>query len=150
MRHQTEQNAGRVVIEIPIGFEIDAGARMRPEAIQSIGAIGKKTGVSSRTVASIRRRKEIQEAVLAQLAESALATRPLARKLGMNEQQVYRALLDLESTKRVTSINERRGAGRIWSLPSLSKKPAIPPRDPLLWALFRAPDFAHDEITSRS
>lgn len=141
MGHETEQNAGRAVIEIPSGFEIDAGARMRPEAIH---AIGEKTGVSSRTVASIGRRKEIQEAVLAQLAEGALATRPLARELGMNEQQVYRALLDLESAKRVTSINERRGAGRIWSLPSLSKKPAIPPRDPLLWALFRAPDFAHD------
>jgi hypothetical protein len=88
------------------------------------------------------------ENVLAVLASGARSTKQVTAIVGGDAQPVYRALLSLQKAGKVRSVREHRptalGAlGCVWTRTDVPKFIAPPPpQDPLLWALFRAPDQA--------
>lgn len=89
----------------------------------------------------------LREKVLTALAGAARTTKEVVALVGEEVQPVYRALLSLQNAGKVCSVREHRPTvlgvpGRIWSRCDARPPAPIPPRDPLLWALFRAPDQA--------
>jgi hypothetical protein len=82
----------------------------------------------------------LKSALLIELAPKQRTTQQLTALLGADRQVVYRALLALQVEGKVTSFKDRRksalgDAGLVWSL-SGPKPIEVPPKDPLLWAVF--------------
>ena len=84
--------------------------------------------------------RALQQMLLHELTLGPRTTKKLAAALQHEDDQaVYRALLNLEDEKKVTSFADRRGAatgrvGRVWSLADAPAAPTL--RDPLVAALF--------------
>lgn len=83
----------------------------------------------------------LREKVLATLDGASLLTAQIVDQLGEDSVAVYRALRSLERAGKVKSRSERsstvlRAHCRIWSKHDAGPITGLPPRDPLLWALF--------------
>jgi hypothetical protein len=86
----------------------------------------------------------LREKVLTALAGAARTTNEVVALVGEDKQPVYRALLSLQRAGKVESRSEHsntvlRVPGRIWCRCDALPRSPIPPRDPLLWALFGSP-----------
>lgn len=91
-----------------------------------------------RQAAAAQRIKELQDELLVELAKGRRGTIELAQAIGADRMAVYRALLLLVSAGKVSLQKVRSQA--TWALAgTMNAAPRpIPPRDPLLWALFGA------------
>lgn len=114
---------------------------------------------SARQEAS-RRVQELQEKLLAELTDGARTMRQLTATFGLERDVIYRALLKMQDAGIVATATDRRKnangvvGGATWTLsgrplPPRTERRAkprrppepipLPPRDPLIWALFRTP-----------
>lgn len=86
----------------------------------------------------------LREKVLAALAGAACTTRQVVAIVDDEPLAVYRALTSLRKSGKVSSTPEHRISvygmpSLLWSQCDAKPKEPIPPRDPLLWALFGSP-----------
>lgn len=78
------------------------------------------------------------------LEGTSMLTSQIVAHLGEDNRAVYRALLSLQDAGMVKGRSERgssvlRAHGRIWTRCDARPTSGLPPRDPLLWALFGSP-----------
>lgn len=89
----------------------------------------------------------LRASTLEALMNGRRTTKQVVALIGDDPQAVYRALLSLQKAGQVDSVREHHPTvhgvpGRIWWRTDVRAPVALPPQDPLLWALFRRPDQA--------
>jgi hypothetical protein len=83
----------------------------------------------------------LRAGVLDALKAVSRTTKQVVAIVEEDPQAVYRALISLEKSGKVASVREHHVTvhgipGRIWSRCDALPPVPIPPRDPLLWAMF--------------